>query len=103
MVIDLGFVETAVDKIVDSVDLGGPEARENTEQLAQSAFAQDGRMFGPRTRATVWGTVPFELGVMAPLYLSEIAGLSIRLESKLLLFRLLRIRTLLQFFREVCV
>jgi hypothetical protein len=102
---DLGFVETAVDKIVDSANLpdGSSRAFEDTKYLAQRAFAQHKSPYGIYTAAVVWRVVPRHLLFMSPLWIAKMVNLPTKISSKMLLPRLYRLLSLLQYFREVCL
>jgi hypothetical protein len=105
MVVDLGFIQTVVDKIVDYTegvqDDEGVEHATN-EQLAASAFAQGSRLLGEQTcRLALW-TVPFNLIIMSPLWFGEAIHIPSSILSKLLLLRLVRLGYLFQYFKEVC-
>lgn len=104
MVLDLGFVETAVDKIVDYTK--GIEEDEDveiptSEQLATRAFSQGSRLLGPETYHVLWWKVVVNLLIMCPLWLGEVLHIPQSVLSKILLMRLLRMRFLLAYFREV--
>jgi hypothetical protein len=104
MVLDLGFVETAVDKIVDytkGIEEDEGVEKPNSEQLATSAFAQGSRLWGPEAYHVVWWTVPINVLIMCPLWLGELIHIRQSIKSKLLLLRLLRMRFLLAYFTEV--
>lgn len=103
-VTDLGFRETAIDKIVEAADLASAE--EESEkipyfQMAQSAFAQGGSMFGDTTRQTLYRFMPFHLSMMAPLWFAKLALLPEGVANLSLMTRLGRLSILLRYFAEV--
>lgn len=104
MVKDLGFQQSAVDKIVDFTK--GIMADEgvtlpNHAQQASSAIAQGSTLLGSETWHTLRYKVSLNFTIMVPLWLAEVMHLPDFILSKLLLLRLVRLRFLLRYFNEV--
>lgn len=101
---DLGFMETAIDKIVGSADLASPGDESETVsymQMAQSAFAQGASMLGETTKRTLSRFAPFHVALMTPLWLAQLVHLPEDMINLSLLTRLGRLTILSRYFAEV--
>ena len=104
MVVDLGFAESSVDKIVDyteGVQRDSGQAAPRHRELAASALAQGNKTFGPSSIYCLKLILPVRAATIFPLWAGFAAGASTRTMTLLLIPRILRLRFLLNYLRAV--
>jgi hypothetical protein len=101
---DMGFSETPTDKIVKYTSGVQPDAgfvKVPSSQMAASAFAQGRRLVGAKTWHELQAVVPFGLATMAPLWFAHALHAPYSIRTMLFLLHLVRVKRLLNYFRQV--